>query len=85
MCEVHLHGEHDSELYVPRIAGTTFAVFDMTCSHCVGAVRAAIEQSLPGSDIEINLGAHRVTVTGDAVAAASAIRAAGYTPERVGV
>jgi copper chaperone len=61
-----------------------FTVADMTCSHCVGTVRAAIERALPGRPVTVDLAAHRVTVAGDAdvaTVAASAIRAAGYTPE----
>jgi copper chaperone len=61
----------------------SFAVADMTCSHCVGTVRAAVERALPGTPVEVNLAAHRVTVAGDAATAAAAIRAAGYTPELV--
>jgi copper chaperone len=83
MCEVHVNGEHDDAIYVPSIAGTTFAVSDMTCGHCVGTVRAALQRALPGVPVEISLDAHRVTVDGDAAVAAAAIRAAGYTPERV--
>ena len=83
MCEIHADGEHDHETHVPRIAGTTFAVSDMTCGHCVGTLRAALARALPGVPVEINLDAHRVTVDGDAATAAAAIRAAGYTPERM--
>jgi copper chaperone len=82
MCEVHdYHAEEDAA--APTIAGVSFAVADMTCSHCVGTVRAAIERALPGVSLDINLASHRVTVAGDAAAAAAAIRAAGYTPELV--
>jgi copper chaperone len=84
MCEIHAeHAGRGTEIAAPSIAGTTFAVSDMTCGHCVGTVRAAIERALPGAAVEINLDAHRVTVAGDAAIAAAAIRSAGYTPERV--
>lgn len=61
---------------------TTFHVPDMTCGHCEKTVRAALEKELPGAAVSIDLGAHRVTVEGDAVKAEEAIREAGYTPEK---
>jgi copper chaperone len=85
MCDMHAEGHHDDKAThfegVP--GGTTFAVSDMTCGHCVGTVKAAIERAVPGARVAIDLGSHRVSVAGDAKAAAAAIRAAGYTPELV--
>ena len=83
MCAVHDYHVEEDEAALPIIVGVSFAVSDMTCSHCVGTIRAAIERALPGVPLDINLAAHRVTVAGDATAAAAAIRAAGYTPELV--
>ncbi|UJW85435.1 heavy-metal-associated domain-containing protein [Devosia sp. SL43] len=60
---------------------TIFAVNDMTCSHCVGTVRKALEEALPGADISVDLATHRVEFTGDRVKGEEAIREAGYTPE----
>lgn len=62
---------------------TTLIVNDMTCNHCVGTVRGAIEQALPGSAVEIDLDSHRVSFIGDRTKAEEAIREAGYTPEPV--
>jgi copper chaperone len=59
----------------------TIAVNDMTCSHCVGTVRGALEEALPGSQIEIDLASHTVRFTGDKAKGEEAIREAGYTPE----
>jgi copper chaperone len=84
MCELHVeYGPGDAKAYKPSIAGTTFAVLDMTCSHCVETVRAAIANALPGAAVDVSLAAQRVTVAGDEAIAAAAIRAAGYTPELV--
>ena len=58
-----------------------FTVKDMTCGHCVGAVRKALEDALPGADILIDLATHRVEFTGDRATGEEAIREAGYTPE----
>jgi copper chaperone len=60
---------------------TTFIVNDMTCNHCVGTVRGALENALPGTQVEIDLGAHKVSFTGDRAKGEEAIREAGYTPE----
>ena len=59
----------------------TFIVNDMTCKHCVGTVRKALEEALPGADIAIDLESHKVSVAGDKSKAETAIREAGYTPE----
>lgn len=60
---------------------TTFTVNDMTCNHCVGTVRSALEAALPGSRIDIDLSSHKVSFTGDKARGEEAIREAGYTPE----
>ncbi|ODT66607.1 MAG: heavy metal transporter [Pelagibacterium sp. SCN 63-23] len=60
---------------------TTFVVNDMTCGHCVGTVRGALEGALPDAQVEIDLASHRVSFTGDKARGEAAIRAAGYTPE----
>ncbi|HLV84683.1 MULTISPECIES: heavy-metal-associated domain-containing protein [Devosia] len=60
---------------------TIFAVNDMTCGHCVGTVRKALEEALPGADIAIDLETHKVEFTGDRKTGEQAIREAGYTPE----
>jgi copper chaperone len=60
---------------------TTLIVNDMTCNHCVGTIRGALEQALPGSQVEIDLEAHRVSFTGAKAKGEEAIREAGYTPE----
>ena len=60
---------------------TTFIVNDMTCNHCVGTVRGALEEALPGTKVEIDLDRHRVSFTGDRAKGEEAIREAGYTPE----
>lgn len=60
---------------------TIFTVNDMTCSHCVGTVRKALEQALPGAEINVDLDTHKVSFTGDRAKGEEAIREAGYTPE----
>ncbi|MFD1252810.1 MULTISPECIES: heavy-metal-associated domain-containing protein [Devosia] len=60
---------------------TTLVINDMTCNHCVGTVRKAIEDALPGAQVDVDLATHRVSFTGDRSKAEDAIREAGYTPE----
>ena len=62
---------------------TVFAVNDMSCAHCVGAIRSALEEALPGAEIEVDLAAHQVSFTGEPARGEAAIREAGYTPEPV--
>jgi copper chaperone len=59
----------------------TILVNDMTCSHCVGTVRGALEEALPGTEVEIDLPTHKVHFTGDKARGEAAVREAGYTPE----
>ena len=60
---------------------TILRVNDMTCSHCVGTVRKALEDALPGQEVTVDLGTHQVRFSGDRGVAEAAIRDAGYTPE----
>ncbi len=59
----------------------TITVNDMTCNHCVGTVRSALEEALPGSEIDIDLASKKVSFTGDKTKGEEAVREAGYTPE----
>lgn len=60
---------------------TILTVNDMTCGHCVGTVRQALKDALPGAEIAVDLATHRVEFTGDRAKGEAAIREAGYTPE----
>jgi copper chaperone len=62
------------------VSGATFAVEDMTCSHCAGTIRNALEAGMPDTDFAVDLQAHRVTVAGDPAIAEALIRDAGYEP-----
>jgi copper chaperone len=59
----------------------TFTVNDMTCNHCVGTVRSALEEALPETQVDIDLASKKVRFTGDRTRGEEAIREAGYTPE----
>ena len=55
-------------------------VQDMTCGHCVKAVTAAVQAISPGAEVEADLAAGTVRITGctDPEAALRAIEDAGY-------
>lgn len=75
-------GKHDgAEAGVALAEAVTFEVKDMTCGHCAGRIRTSLETALPGAEVAIDVASRRVTVAGDAAAAAAAITAAGYTPQ----
>ena len=61
-----------------------FTVRDMTCGHCVGTVTKAVKGVEPQASVDIDLEHHLVRIDGasNAQAVESAIRDAGYTPER---
>lgn len=60
---------------------TTLTVNDMTCNHCADTIRGALEEALPGTQVEIDLAGHKVSFTGDRAKGEEAIREAGYTPQ----
>jgi copper chaperone len=80
MCSNH-DVQREASTKTTSVQGATFQVDDMTCGHCAGTIREAIELTLPGSAVAIDLDKHLVTVSGDAVLAAQAIREAGYEPQ----
>lgn len=74
------HQDNRKDAQAEPISGARFKVTDMTCGHCAGTIRKALEQKLPGAAVAISLEANEVTVAGDATIAEQAIRGAGYEP-----
>jgi copper chaperone len=62
-----------------------FIVQDMTCGHCVKSITQAVQEVSENAQVIAHTESHRVMVkgAGDAAAVEGAIRAAGYTPQRV--
>lgn len=59
----------------------------MTCSHCAGTIKKAIEDKLPGTAVTADPASKRVSVVGAADSATGSIIAeAGYMPslDRIG-
>jgi copper chaperone len=66
----------------PIDAALIFKVEDMTCGHCAGTVKSALERGLPGAVVTTDPTARLVSISGtsDRSAAARLITEAGYTP-----
>ncbi len=81
MCTAHQH--HAETTAAPDIAGFSFHVEDMTCGHCAGVIKGAIEKTVPGAAVHADPASRTVVVGGvsDAAHIAEIITAAGYTPE----
>ncbi|HEY9345931.1 MAG TPA: heavy-metal-associated domain-containing protein [Inquilinus sp.] len=64
-------------------ATLSFRVEDMTCGHCAGTIKGAIEGSIPGARVEADPVRKLVSVSGttDRAQVAALIAEAGYTPE----
>jgi copper chaperone len=57
-----------------------FSVRGMTCSHCVGAVKKAVQSATLGAEVRVDLPTGTVeTSQGNAAAIKAAIEKAGYT------
>ena len=61
----------------------SFRVEDMTCGHCAGTIKGAIEGGIPGARVEADPVRKLVSVSGttDRAQVAALITEAGYTPE----
>lgn len=88
MSSCHPHSTSTAETAVPSSDALSFQVEDMTCGHCAGTVKSAIETKLPGTSVTADPGSKQVSVRGssDFAAIQSAVIAAGYTPgpQRIG-
>ncbi|CAN7667911.1 heavy-metal-associated domain-containing protein [Bosea sp. LjRoot90] len=82
MCSCQQHSTANSVAASAPNGAVSFRVEDMTCGHCAGTIKQAIEGRIPGTSVTADPGSKLVSVQGGADAAAirSAITAAGYTP-----
>ncbi|MBM6595365.1 heavy-metal-associated domain-containing protein [Microvirga sp. BT291] len=60
----------------------TLRVEDMTCGHCAGTIKKAIETGLPGTSVEADPASKLVSVRGsaDLTSIKALVTEAGYTP-----
>ena len=80
MCEKHRQQENPST----SLAGASVSVRvdDMTCGHCAGTIKDAIESTIPGAKVTANPESRLVLVEGaDLAKVCEVISLAGYTPE----
>lgn len=88
MCSCQQHSTSTAQAAAPAADALTFHVEDMSCGHCAGTIKGAIEARLPGTTVIADPGSKQVSVRGtsDHAAVKAAIAAAGYTPspERFG-
>ncbi len=85
MCSCSQHGT--AEIAATPQQGVRLLVSDMTCGHCAGTIKSAIEQALPGALVTAEPASKLVTVTGagDYAAIQAIVTRAGYTPSAAGV
>jgi copper chaperone len=83
MCSCQQHSQGATETSTKATASDlAFTVEDMTCGHCAGTIKSAIETALPGTSVEADPASKLVSVKGanDYSAIKSIIAKAGYTP-----
>jgi drug/metabolite transporter (DMT)-like permease/copper chaperone CopZ len=83
MCGCSTHQADNAARAVPTDVGTlTLRVDDMTCGHCAGTIRKAVEAGLPGTNVDADPASRIVSVRGstDLAAITALIAEAGYTP-----
>lgn len=82
MCSCQQHSTATAVVTPAPNGAISFRVEDMTCGHCAGTIKQAIEGGIPGALVTADPASKLVSVQGSADFAAikSAVVAAGYTP-----
>jgi copper chaperone len=83
MCGCSTHqAERAGQDVLPKDGSLTLRVEDMTCGHCAGTIKKAVESTLPGTQVDADPASKLVSIRGTAdLSAVKAIVAdAGYTP-----
>lgn len=88
MCSCQQHSNAATNATSVPEGAISFRVKDMTCGHCAGTIKKAIEDKLPGTAVTADPASKRVSVVGaaDSAAIKSIIAEAEYTPslDRIG-
>ena len=81
-----MHNNLQSSTDRAPASGVVVRVEDMSCGHCVGTIKGAIESAIPGARVTADLEAKLVTIEGasDSARINSIIADAGYTPSPAG-
>ena len=82
MCGCSTHQAQSTQAVDRDPSALTLRVEDMTCGHCAGTIKKAIETGLPGTSVEADPASKLVSVRGstDLIAIKSLVTEAGYTP-----
>jgi len=82
MCGCSTHTSQENQAVKRDPSALTLRVEDMTCGHCAGTIKKAIETSLPGTRVEADPASKLVSVVGstDLSTIEALVTEAGYTP-----
>jgi copper chaperone len=82
MCGCSTHQNQTSQPVELHPNALTLRVEDMTCGHCAGTIKKAIETGLPGTSVEADPASKLVSVRGstDWTSIKALVTDAGYTP-----
>ena len=82
MCGCSTHQSQANQAVERHPDALTLRVEDMTCGHCAGTIKKAIEIGLPGTNVEADPASKLVSVRGstDLTSIKALVTEAGYTP-----
>ncbi|MBD2746087.1 heavy-metal-associated domain-containing protein [Microvirga sp. BT688] len=82
MCGCSTHQTQATQTVERHRDALTLRVEDMTCGHCAGTIKKAIETGLPGTRVEADPASKLVSVRGstDLTSIKALVTEAGYTP-----
>lgn len=82
MCGCSTHQTQPNHAVDHNASTITLRIEDMTCGHCAGTIKKAIETGLPGTSVEADPASKLVSVRGSADLSSieALITEAGYTP-----
>ncbi|KLK93810.1 hypothetical protein AA309_07290 [Microvirga vignae] len=82
MCGCSTHQTESTQVADRDPAALTLRVEDMTCGHCAGTLKKAIETGLPGTSVDADPVSKLVSVRGttDLSSIRALVAEAGYTP-----
>jgi len=82
MCGCSTHQTQATQTLERDPTAFTLRVEDMTCGHCAGTIKKAIEMGLPDTTVEADPASRLVSVRGstDLISIKALVTEAGYTP-----
>jgi copper chaperone len=82
MCGCSTHQNQSTQAVSRDPSAFTLRVEDMTCGHCAGTIKNAIETGLPGTTVEADPASKLVSVRGNAdlISIKALVTEVGYTP-----